>query len=75
MRRLPAVLLLTSALLALTACGSSNDAAPTEAAPQADAQGRIRLSAAQTANIIMLRASEPDALSSPLSVPGLRIDI
>lgn len=73
MRRLPAVLLLTSALLALTACGSSNDAAPTEAAPRADAQGRIRLSAAQTANLGIQRT--PAVAADSVPVTGLPAEV
>ena len=73
MRRLPAVLLLTSALLALTACSASNDAAPAEAAPRADAQGRIRLSAAQIANLGIQRAPAMAADSVP--VTGLPAEV
>ena len=73
MRRLPAVLALTSTLLALTACSASNDAAPTEAAPQADAQGRIRLSAAQAANLGIQRTPAVTADSVP--VTGLPAEV
>lgn len=67
MRRLPALLVLTSALLALTACGAAEQAAPVEAPPQADAQGRIRLGAAQTANLGIQRAAAVAADSVPVS--------
>lgn len=51
MRRHSAVFVLTTALL-LVACDRSGQAADSaEPAPQADAQGRIRLSPAQTANL------------------------
>lgn len=73
MRRLPAVFVLTSALLVLTACGASNDAAPTEAAPQADAQGRIRLSAAQTANLGIQHV--PAVAADSVPVTGLAAEV
>ena len=73
MRRLPAVFVLTSTLLALTACSASNDAAPTEAAPQADAQGRIRLSAAQTANLGIQRT--PAVAADSVPVTGLPAEV
>jgi RND family efflux transporter MFP subunit len=73
MRRLPATLVLTSALLALTACSASNDAAPAESAPQADAQGRIRLSAAQIANLGIQRA--PAVAADSVPVTGLPAEV
>ncbi len=73
MRRLPAVLVLTSALLALTACGGTDEAAPAEAAPQADAQGRIRLTAAQATNL-GIQQTPAEAIDS-VPVTGLPAEV
>ncbi|MDE2407548.1 MAG: efflux RND transporter periplasmic adaptor subunit [Xanthomonadaceae bacterium] len=57
-----------STLLALlAACGTANDAAPVEATPKADAQGRIRLSAAQVANLGLRSVPAQAATTAPLT--------